>query len=64
MLKCWSINDVMFLYVSCKIVYRWAMTNCCVKSDKHRLNPAPCNFYTDGQEGIIWNSIREMATDI
>jgi len=46
---CWSINDVIF-YVSCNTVCRWSMTNRCVMSDKHRFNPAPYNFYTDGQE--------------
>jgi len=59
---CWSINYVIF-YVSCNIGYRWSMTNRCVMSDKHRFNPAPCNLYTDGQGGIIWNSIGEMAPD-
>jgi len=54
--KCWSINDVIF-YVCSKIVYRWSMANCCVKSDKHRFNAAPCNFNTVGQEDIIWNCI-------
>lgn len=32
-------------------------------SDKHWFNKTPCNFYTDGQEDIIWNGIDEMATD-